>query len=50
MSIEEQFKDKLWATSTDYNEVLPYLGDPKYLVVNTYHSNGLFDTYYVGLK
>ena len=50
MNIKEQFHNQLWATSTDYAEVLPYLNDPKYDVYNTFHSNGLFDKYYVGLK
>lgn len=50
MSVAEQFKNQTWATSSDYNEVLPYLNDPNYLVANTYHYNGLFDTYYIGLR
>jgi hypothetical protein len=50
MSIKEQFQNQLWATSSDYEEVLPYLNDPNYDVVNTYHVNGLFDCYYIGLR
>ena len=50
MSVKEQFQNQLWATSSSYEEVLPYLNDERYLVTNTYHSNGLFDTYYIGLK
>lgn len=50
MSIKEQLHNKTWATSSDYGEVLPYLNHPDYMVYNTYHSNGLFDVYYVGLK
>lgn len=50
MSVKEQFHDQLWATTSDYNEVLPYLDDERYMVRNTYHSNGLFDTYYIGLR
>lgn len=50
MTIKEQFHNQLWATSNNYEEVLPYLGNPLYDVMNTYHSNGLFDKYYVGLK
>lgn len=42
--------NQVWATSSDYEEVLPYLDDDRYLVTNTYHANGLFDTYYIGLK
>ena len=50
MSIKEQFHVQTWATSSDYNEVLPYLNNPNYEVMNTYHSNGLFDMYYIGLR
>lgn len=50
MSVKDQFKYNLWATSSSYEEVLPYVDDDRYLVTNTYHSNGLFDKYYVGLK
>ena len=50
MSIKEQFHDRTWATSSDYEEVLPYLNNPDYMVMNTYHANGLFDTYYIGLR
>lgn len=50
MSVKEQFRNQLWATSNDYSEVLPYLDDDNYLVENTYHANGLFDCYYIGLR
>ena len=50
MSVKEQFQNQLWATTMDYDEVLPYLDNPDYLVMNTYHTNGLFDTYYIGLR
>ena len=50
MSIKEQLHDQLWATSSDYEEVLPYLNDQSFNVFNTYHANGLFDTYYIHLK
>lgn len=50
MSIEEQFHNQTWATSSDYEEVLPYLDNPQYMVMNTYHANGLFDMYYIGLR
>lgn len=50
MSIKEQFHNQTWATSSSYEEVLPYLNNPAYMVVNTYHANGLFDTYYIGLR
>ena len=50
MSVKEQFHSQLWATSSNYEEVLPYLNNPEYEVMNTYHSNGLFDKYYVGLR
>lgn len=50
MSVEEQFKDQLWATTNDYNEVLPYINNERYMVANTYHANGLFDTYFIGLR
>ena len=50
MSVKEQFHNQLWATSKDYDEVLPYLNNPEYDVYNTYHANGLFDTYYIGLR
>lgn len=49
MSIEEQFKNQLWAVSSNYAEVLPYLNNPMYNVQNTYHTNGLFDSYYIHL-
>ena len=50
MSVKEQFQNQTWATTSDYNEVLPYLNNESYLVVNTFHKNGLFDVYYIGLK
>ena len=50
MTIKEQLHNQTWAVSSDYSEVLPYVGDPNFMVTNTYHGNGLFDTYYVGLK
>lgn len=50
MSIKEQFQNQTWAITTDYNEVLPYINNPSYDVFNTYHKNGLFASYYVGLK
>ena len=50
MSIKEQFHNQLWAVTTDYNEVLPYLDNPNYDVSNTYRANGLFDSYYIHLK
>lgn len=50
MSVQEQFHDRLWATTSDYSEVLPYLADERYMVQNTYRSNGLFDAYYIGLR
>ena len=51
MSVKEQLHNRTWATSSSYEEVLPYLDRPDiYEVSNTYHQNGLFDTYYVGLK
>lgn len=49
MSVSEQFKNQVWATTHDYNEALPYLSDPNYNVCNTYHGNGLFDSYYIHL-
>jgi hypothetical protein len=49
MSVKEQFHDKLWAETTSYEEVLPYLDNPDYRVMNTYHQNGLFDKYYIHL-
>jgi hypothetical protein len=45
MSVKEQFNNQLWAVTSDYNEVKPYLNNPNYTVQNTYHSNGLFDKY-----
>lgn len=48
--IKEQFQNQLWATSQSYEEVLPYLDNPNYSVFNTFHSNGLFDKYYIGLR
>lgn len=50
MSVKEQFFNMTYAVTSDYNEVLPYLNDERYLVANTYHANGLFDKYYIGLK
>jgi hypothetical protein len=50
MSVKEQFFNQLWATTTNYNEVLPYINDERYTVANTYHANGLFDSYYIGLN
>lgn len=50
MSIKEQLHDQTWATSSSYEEVLPFLNDPNYMVTNTFHSDGLFDSYYVALK
>ena len=50
MSVKEQLHNQLWAVSSDYSEVLPYLDNPLYSVMNTYHTNGLFDRYYIGLK
>ena len=50
MSVKEQFQNQVYATTSDYNEVLPYLNDDRYSVMNTYHSNGLFDSYFIGLK
>ena len=50
MSVKEQFQSQTWATSSNYEEVRPYLGDERYLVANTFHSDGLFDMYYIGLK
>lgn len=49
MSVKEQLKTQLWAVTKDYSEVLPYLKDPAYEVSNTYHFNGLFDSYYITL-
>jgi hypothetical protein len=50
MSVKEQFQYNLWAVTSDYNEVLPYLNNDNYNVMNTYHANGLFDSYYIHLK
>jgi len=50
MTIKEQLHNQLWATSSDYEEALPYLNDPNYNVCNTYHSNGLFDCYYIHVR
>lgn len=50
MSIKEQFQNQFWAVSSSYEEVLPYINNPNYDVSNTYHANGLFDKYYIGLK
>ena len=47
MSVKEQFFKQSWAVTSDYQEVLPYLNNPNYDVMNTYHSNGLFDQYYI---
>ena len=49
MSIKQQFQNQTWATSSNYEEVLPYLSDPYVNVENTYHSNGLFDKYYLSI-
>ena len=50
MSVQEQLHDQTWAMTSDYSEIKPFIGDERYLVTNTFHSNGLFDKYYVGLK
>ena len=50
MSVKEQFNKQIWAVTSDYSEVLPYINDPLYTVHNTYHTNGLFDKYYISLK
>lgn len=50
MSVKEQFMNQVWATTSDYQEVLPFIDDERYMVGNTYHSNGLFDKYYIGLR
>ena len=50
MSVKQQLENQVWATSRDYDEVLPYLADDDYMVHNTYHSNGLFDNYFIGLR
>ena len=50
MTIKEQLHNQTWATSSNYEEVKPYLGDDRYFVANTFHSDGLFDMYYIGLK
>ena len=50
MSIKEQLHDRLWAVSSNYDEVLPYLDNPNYNVSNTYHRNGLFDAFYIHLR
>jgi hypothetical protein len=47
MSVQEQFYQRSCAFTKNYDEVLPYLGNPNYEVGNTYHDNGLFDTYYI---
>ncbi len=49
MSVREQLKNQVWATTSNYQEALPYLNDPMFNVTNTYHSNGLFDSYYIHL-
>ena len=49
-TIKEQFMSQTWAVTSDYSEVLPYLDNPNYLVANTFHKNGLFDAYYIGIK
>ena len=49
MSVKEQFHYQLWATTTSYEEALPYLNNPMYDVQNTYHDNGLFDAYYISV-
>ncbi|MCR5270579.1 MAG: hypothetical protein K6D91_06130 [Prevotella sp.] len=48
-SVREQFNEQLFAFTKDYDEVLPYLNSPFYEVRNTYHSNGLFNNYYIGM-
>ena len=50
MSVKEQLHDQLWATTSSYDEALPYLDNPDYNVMNTYHSNGLFDAYYIHVR
>lgn len=50
MSVKEQFNNQLWAVTSDYNEALPYLDNPNYVVLNTYHTNGLFDQYYIHVR
>ena len=50
MSVQEQFNNQTWAMTSDYSEVLPFINDERYLVTNTFHSNGLFYKYYIGLK
>ena len=50
MSVKEQLENQVWATSRDYDEVLPYLANSDYMVHNTYHANGLFDHYFIGLR
>ena len=47
MSVQQQLHNRLWATSSNYEEVLPYLNNENYSVSNTYHANGLFDQYYI---
>jgi len=49
MSVREQLERQTWAVSSDYSEVLPYLGKEGYEVSNTYRRNGLFDKYFVSL-
>ena len=49
MSIKEQFQNQLWATTPSYEEAKPFLNDPNYRVLNTYHADGLFDCYYIHL-
>ena len=50
MSVKQQLENQVWATSRDYDEVLPYLADDDYMVRNAYHANGLFDHYFIGLR
>ena len=50
MTIKEQLHNQTWAVSSDYSEVLPYVGYTNFMLTKTYHGNGLFDSYYVGLK
>lgn len=50
MSVKEQLEKRLWASTTDYKEVEPYLDNPSYEVANTYKYNGLFDQYVIEIK
>ena len=49
MSVEEQFHNRLWATTSDPKEVQPYLRDPDYRVMNAYRANGKTGNYYIHL-